>query len=228
MILRASNVKKTFSQGLSEPLEILKGVSLDVEKPETVAVLGRSGCGKSTFISILAGLESPSSGEVEILKRNFAHLSAGELNRFRARHIGIVFQQFHLLDHLTALENVRLPLDLNRVPNPDGLAMEMLDRVGLSARKDHFPGQLSRGECQRIAIARVLVMKPVVLLADEPTGSLDVKTGRDVIELIFRLVKEQGIALLMATHDLKVAERCDRRLYMNGGVLTAEPPPEFA
>jgi len=228
MILRALNIRKTFTQGLSEPLEILKGVSLEIEKPETVAIMGRSGCGKSTFISILAGLESPTEGEVEILEKNLAHLNAGELNRFRARHIGIVFQQFHLLDHLTALENVRLPLDLNRVPSPDQLALEMLDRVGLSARRNHFPAQLSRGECQRIAIARVLVMRPEVLLADEPTGSLDVKTGRDVIELIFRLVKEQGIALLMATHDLKVAERCDRRLYMNAGVLTPERPPEFA
>ncbi len=228
MILRASDIKKTFDQGLNEPLEILRGVSLEIDKPETVAIMGRSGCGKSTFISILAGLETPTSGEVEILGKNLARLSSAGLNRFRARHIGIVFQQFHLLDHLTALENVRLPLDLNRVPNPDRLALEMLDRVSLAPRRDHFPAQLSRGECQRIAIARVLVMRPEVLLADEPTGSLDVKTGRDVIELIFRLVKEQGIALLMATHDLKIAERCDRRLYMNAGVLSTERPQEFA
>lgn len=228
MILRALNVRKSYEQGLSEPLEILKGVSLTIEKPETVAIMGRSGCGKSTFISLLAGLETPSSGDIEVLGKNLAHLNARELNVFRARHIGIVFQQFHLLEHLTALENVRLPLDLNRLPDADQRALELLEKVGLGARREHFPAQMSRGECQRIAIARVLVMKPELLLADEPTGSLDVKTGRDVIDLIFRLASEQGIALVMATHDPKVAECCERRLYMNAGVLSDERPLEFA
>jgi len=226
VIVSAEKVTKSFSES-GTPLEILRGVSLKVEKPETVAIMGRSGCGKSTFISILAGLDQPTGGEVNILGRELSGLSSAELNRFRARHIGIVFQQFHLLGHLTALENVRLPLDLNRVEGADEKAKEMLRKVGLGHREDHFPDKLSRGECQRVAIARVLVMKPEVLLADEPTGSLDVKTGREVIDLIFNLVETEKIALVMATHDPKVAERCSKILYMDAGVLSSERPPTF-
>ncbi|HVK61757.1 MAG TPA: ABC transporter ATP-binding protein [Bdellovibrionales bacterium] len=226
MIVSAEKVTKSFSES-GTPLEILRGVSLKVEKPETVAIMGRSGCGKSTFISILAGLDQPTGGEVNILGRELSGLSSAELNRFRARHIGIVFQQFHLLGHLTALENVRLPLDLNRVEGADEKAKEMLRKVGLGHRENHFPDKLSRGECQRVAIARVLVMKPEVLLADEPTGSLDVKTGREVIDLIFNLVETEKIALVMATHDPKVAERCSKILYMDAGVLSSERPPTF-
>ncbi len=231
MILKAENVRKAFEQvgpdGNPEKLEILKGVSLTVDKPETVAIMGRSGCGKSTFISLLAGLDAPSSGEIEILSKKLAQFSDRDLNAFRARHIGIVFQQFHLLDHLTAFENVRLPLDLNRVADPDARAREMLEKVGLGHRADHFPDTMSRGECQRVAIARVLVMRPEILLADEPTGSLDVKTGRDVIDLIFKLAETEKLALVMATHDPKVAERCGRLLYMDSGVLGTERPAAF-
>jgi putative ABC transport system ATP-binding protein len=225
-LLKAEKITKNFQQG-EEQLEILRGVSLSVEKVETVAIMGRSGCGKSTFISLLAGLDSPSEGDVEILGKNLSKLSSRELNTFRARHIGIVFQQFHLLDHLTALENVRLPLDLNRLPEPDQRAKEMLERVGLGHRLKHFPDQMSRGECQRVAIARVLVMRPEILLADEPTGSLDVKTGREVIDLIFRLSESEKFALVMATHDPKVAERCGRLLYMEAGILSSTRPPSF-
>jgi putative ABC transport system ATP-binding protein len=223
VILKAQNIRKNFAE-----LEILKGVSLEVEKPETVAIMGRSGCGKSTFISLLAGLDSPTEGRVDVLKKDLAAFSDKDLNAFRARHIGIVFQQFHLLDHLTAFENVRLPLDLNRVDKPDEKAREMLAKVGLAHRADHFPNTMSRGECQRVAIARVLVMKPEILLADEPTGSLDVKTGRDVIDLIFKLAATERLALIMATHDPKVAEKCERLLYMDSGVLSTERPAAFA
>lgn len=226
MIVRATDIRKKYEQG-EEALEILRGVSLFVEKPETVAIMGRSGCGKSTFISLLAGLDSPSSGEIEILGRPLANLTNRELNAFRARHIGIVFQQFHLLEHLTALENVRLPLDLNGIDSPDEKAKEVLEKVGLAHRMNHFPDQMSRGECQRVAIGRVLVMKPEVLLADEPTGSLDVRTGRDVIELIFKLVESEKMALVMATHDPGIAERCSRLLYMDAGVLSNERPLGF-
>lgn len=226
MILRAENVMKHFNQG-DERLEILRGVSLGIEKPETVAIMGRSGCGKSTFISILAGLDSPSAGLVQVLDKDLSQMGSRELNSFRARHIGIVFQQFHLLDHLTALENARLPLDLNGISNPDERAAEMLKRVGLGHRFDHFPDQMSRGECQRVAIARVLVMKPEILLADEPTGSLDMKTGREVIDLIFELSAAEKFALVMATHDPKVAERCSRLLFMEAGQLSTTRPPSF-
>ncbi len=231
MILSAREVRKSFTQGagdsLNDELEILKGVSLEVVTPQTVAIMGRSGCGKSTFISLLAGLDAPTSGDVRILDRDLAALSSRDLNAFRARHIGIVFQQFHLLDHLNALENVRLPLDLNRVENPDQRAKEVLEKVGLGHRLEHFPETMSRGEQQRVAIARVLVMKPELLLADEPTGSLDVKTGREVIDLLFQLAATEKLALVMATHDPKVAERCERRLYMDEGVLSDRRPDSF-
>ncbi len=226
MILRAINVRKKFESG-DEALEILKGVSLQIERPETVAIMGRSGCGKSTFISLLAGLDTPSSGQIEVLGRELSGLSNRDLNAFRARHIGIVFQQFHLLDHLTALENVRLPLDLNRIEGGDEKAKQMLEKVGLGHRLQHFPEKMSRGECQRVAIARVLVMRPEVLLADEPTGSLDVRTGREVIDLIFRLAQSEGFALIMATHDPKVAEKCERLLFMDAGQISQERPSDF-
>ena len=231
MILKALDVTKSFppsSIDEGEALEILKGVSLEITAPETVAIMGRSGCGKSTFISLLAGLDQPTKGQIEVLGRPLAALTNRELNAFRARHVGIVFQQFHLLDHLTALENVRLPLDLNRSQSPDERAVEMLDRVGLGHRRSHFPDQMSRGECQRVAIARVLVMKPELLLADEPTGSLDLKTGREIIDLIFRLAASEKFALVMATHDPKVAERCGRLLFMDAGKLSVERPEGFA
>ncbi|MEK7358352.1 MAG: ABC transporter ATP-binding protein [Bdellovibrionota bacterium] len=227
MILSARDVRKSFSAGEEGSLEILKGVSLEVTKPQTVAIMGRSGCGKSTFISLLAGLDAPTSGTVRILDRELAGLSSRELNTFRAKHIGIIFQQFHLLDHLNALENVRLPLDLNRIDDSDARAKAMLEKVGLGHRLEHFPETMSRGEQQRVAIARVLVMKPELLLADEPTGSLDVKTGREVIDLLFQLAATEKLALVMATHDPKVAERCERRLYMDEGVLSDRRPDSF-
>jgi putative ABC transport system ATP-binding protein len=220
VILLAREVKKDFVSGV-ERLEILRGVSLEISEPETVSIMGRSGCGKSTFISLLAGLDTASSGSIEILGQNLDALRSGELNHFRARHIGIIFQQFHLLDHLTALENVRLPLDLNPgSENGDERARQMLAKVGLSHRADHFPETMSRGEQQRVAIARVLVMKPEVLLADEPTGSLDVKTGGEVIELLFDLVRSEKMALVMATHDPALAARCSRTFSMVDGQLT--------
>ncbi len=223
MILEAIDLKKNYLQGAT-PLEILKGVSLSIEKPLTVSIMGRSGCGKTTLISLLAGLDSPTSGEINVLGQSVVAMKAGELNRFRAKNIGIIFQQFHLLPHLTAFENVRLPLDLNQVENADQKAREVLAKVGLAARADHFPEQMSRGEQQRVAIARVLVMKPAVVLADEPTGSLDVRTGKDVIELLFKLASEEGIALVLVTHDPAVAARCSRHLYMEAGHLSDQPP----
>lgn len=221
MILNARDVKKSFADASGSGLQILKGVSLSVDQPTTVSIMGRSGCGKSTFISLLAGLDSATGGTVEVLNRNLDAMSGSELNHFRAKHIGIIFQQFHLLDHLTALENVRLPIDLNGgSPEGDARALEMLARVGLSHRADHFPETMSRGEQQRIAIARVLVMKPEIVLADEPTGSLDIKTGAEVIELLFSLVQSEKMVLVMATHDPALAARCDQQFTMIEGVLT--------
>ncbi len=225
MILRAAGVQKRYLQG-TDKLEILRGVDLEINEPQTVAIMGRSGCGKSTFITLLAGLDAPDEGRIEILDKNLAALGSRELNAFRAHKIGIIFQQFHLLDHLTAFENARLPLDLSGAADGDARAAAMVEKVGLGHRGHHFPDQLSRGECQRVAIARVLVMEPKLLLADEPTGSLDVKTGRDVIDLIFRLAASEKFALVMATHDPKVAERCSRIYYMDAGRLSTERPVE--
>ena len=236
MILRAREVKKSFpSSGVQSAsqndeetgnetgetrITILQGVSLTVEEPSTISIMGRSGCGKSTFISLLAGLDRASSGSIEILGKNLDSFSGADLNRFRAKHIGIIFQQFHLLDHLTALENVRLPIDLNGGSREgDARALEMLKRVGLAHRAHSFPETMSRGEQQRVAIARVLVMKPEIVLADEPTGSLDMKTGAEVIELLFNLVKSEKMVLVMATHDPALAARCDHHYTMTEGVL---------
>ncbi len=225
VILHADGVFKSYN---ATELNILKGVSVDIQAGETVAIMGRSGCGKSTFISLLAGLDLADRGVIQVLGQNLEKMSGQELNRFRAQKIGIIFQQFHLLEHLTAFENIRLPLDLNGISNSDALATEMLRQVRLDHRANHFPDQLSRGECQRVAIARVLVMKPAIILADEPTGSLDVRTGHDVMELLFELVSREGIALLMATHDPRVGQKCSRLLYMNEGVLSTTRPAEFS
>ena len=223
MILDAKNLTKNYKQGAGE-LEILKGVSLSIETPQTVSIMGRSGCGKTTLISLLAALDEPTGGSITILNKNLLAMNPAELNRFRARNIGIIFQQFHLLPHLTAFENVRLPLDLASIQDADQKARDVLAKVGLAHRADHFPDQMSRGEQQRVAIARVLVMKPALVLADEPTGSLDVKTGKDVIELLFRLAEEEKIALIVVTHDPAVAARCSRHLFMNAGHLSDQPP----
>jgi putative ABC transport system ATP-binding protein len=221
VILSAREVKKSFSSSGGESLAILQGVSIAIESPTTISIMGRSGCGKSTFISLLAGLDRTTAGTIEILGQNLDTFSGGQLNQFRAKHIGIIFQQFHLLDHLTALENVRLPIDLNGGSvDGDARAREMLTRVGLAHRAHHFPETMSRGEQQRIAIARVLVMKPEIVLADEPTGSLDIKTGAEVIELLFSLVKSEKMVLVMATHDPVLAARCERQYTMTEGVLT--------
>lgn len=222
MILQAENLRKDYHQGATR-LEILKGVSLQIKAPQTVSIMGRSGCGKTTLISLLAGLDRPTSGSISILDQDLLKMSASELNRFRARRMGIIFQQFHLLPHLTALENVRLPLDLNGIEGGDTKALETLEKVGLGHRASHFPEQMSRGEQQRVAIARVLVMKPALVLADEPTGSLDVKTGQEVIELLFKLAESEGIALVIVTHDPKVASRCQRHLAMDAGNLIEQP-----
>ena len=233
IVLRALDVRKVYAGRPGEPdLEILRGLSLDVSAGETIAVMGRSGCGKSTFLSLLAGLDRPTSGRVEINGRSWGEVPPRELNAYRAKTMGIVFQQFHLLDHLTALENARLPLDLatgggRPQANGDARARELLERVGLGARLRHFPGQMSRGEQQRCAIARTLAMDPSIVLADEPTGSLDARTGREVIDLLFQLAAEKRAALVLVTHDPALAARCARCVYLEDGSLSAARPEGF-
>ncbi len=227
-VLRVESLLKSYvipaqgaKSGTPERLQVLKGVSFEVRAGERLAIMGRSGGGKSTLLGCLSGLDHGDSGKVEVLGQDLQKMSSAELNGFRARSIGIVFQQFQLLDHFTALENVRLPLDLAGVETADAdkRASEKLQRVGLGSRQEHFPEQMSRGECQRVAIARVLAMGCPLIFADEPTGSLDVKTGQAVMDLLFESAKEVNAALVLVTHDPQLAARCDRILRIEDGRL---------
>lgn len=227
-VLEVKDVNKSFPLPVQDGetgasrLSVLGGVSFVVEPGETVAIMGPSGGGKSTLLSLLSGLDQPDRGQIMVLDRDIATMPSAELNAFRARSIGIVFQQFQLLEHFTALENVRLPLDLRGVParEADRIALEKLDRVGLKARSHHFPDQMSRGECQRVAIARVLAMGAPLIFADEPTGSLDAKNGKAVMDLLFASAKESGAAVVLVTHDAELAKRCHRTLKIENGQLS--------
>ena len=201
-------------------LTILNDLSFSLSPRETVAIVGASGSGKSTLLSILAGLDVPSSGRIQFQGQDFFSLNEDQRADFLARQMGFVFQSFQLLAHLTALENVMLPLELLGRPKAKEQATEMLDRVGLASRLSHYPRVLSGGEQQRVALARAFVVKPAVLLADEPTGSLDFATGERIMELIFRMNRDEGTTLVMVTHDQAIAARCDRRLEIEAGRLT--------
>lgn len=203
-------------------LTILDDVSFTLEPRQTVAIVGASGSGKSTLLSILAGLDTPSQGKVLIDGTDLFALDEDQRADLRARRMGFVFQSFQLLGHLTALENVMLPLELMGRPRARELALEMLERVGLAARTGHYPKVLSGGEQQRVALARAFVVQPALLLADEPTGSLDFATGERVMELIFRMNRELGTTLVMVTHDAAIAARCERRLVIEAGRLSEE------
>jgi len=201
------------------PLILLEGVDLTVFPGETVAVLGASGSGKSTLLGLLAGLDTPSHGRVLLDGQDLTTLDEDGRARLRARLLGFVFQSFQLLPGLTALENVMLPLELADAVDPAAEARVLLERVGLGARLGHLPSQLSGGEQQRVAIARAFAARPRLLLADEPTGNLDVRTGTRVVELLFGLNAEAGTTLVLVTHDSLLAEQCGRRLELEDGRL---------
>jgi putative ABC transport system ATP-binding protein len=220
LILEADSVHKAFASPAGE-IEVLRGVDLRVASGETVAIVGESGSGKSTLLSLLAGLDAPTRGRVLLDGADLAALSEGELARLRARRVGIVFQQFHLLSGLTALENVSLPLELQGEPEAEGRARAVIEQVGLAPRADHLPSRLSGGECQRVAIARALVVEPALLLADEPSGSLDAATGEAVDRLLFDLVERRGAALVLVTHSDRLAVACGRRLALERGRLVS-------
>jgi putative ABC transport system ATP-binding protein len=204
-------------------LAILSEVSLEIAAGESLAVVGVSGSGKSTLLGLLAGLDLPSSGEIHLAGECLNHLDEDGRARLRGQHVGFVFQSFQLLPSLTALENVMLPLELAGVAGAVSQATQLLQRVGLAARLDHYPKQLSGGEQQRVAIARAFAISPSVLFADEPTGNLDAATGERVSELLFSLNAEQGTTLVLVTHDEKLAARCSRRLRLDAGrVVTGE------
>lgn len=211
MILNISHVSKIYPQGQSQVVA-LNDISFQVQRGETWALLGPSGSGKSTLLSLLAGLDHPSLGQIEFEGTNLATLSEAQLTQFRASHIGFVFQRFHLMSQLTALENVSLPLEIRGINEAGALAEQALTQVGLSHRAHHFPAQLSGGECQRVAIARAAVVKPPLLLADEPSGNLDQETGLQVTQLLFDMVSSENMTLILVTHNEELALRCQHQL----------------
>jgi putative ABC transport system ATP-binding protein len=222
MMIKVEQLTKSYRQGHTDVV-VLKNLNLSVLKGETIAILGHSGSGKTTLLSILAGLEKPTEGKLFLNNSPIHQMNERDLTTFRAQHLGIVFQQYHLLDNLTALENVQLPLEIlgNKKKEGNSLPEYLLEEVGISqqvnGRQHHFPHQLSGGECQRVAIARALVNQPSILLADEPSGNLDKKTGEKVMNLLFNLVKSHKTTLLLVTHNEELAKQCDRKLILEEG-----------
>jgi putative ABC transport system ATP-binding protein len=203
------------------PVAILRGIDLGVAEGEAIAVVGPSGSGKSTLLMVIAGLERATSGHVAVLETDYSGLDEDGLARLRAANIGIVFQSFHLVPTMTALENVALPLEFLDHADAFGEARSALAEVGLAHRESHFPGQLSGGEQQRVAIARALSTSPALILADEPTGNLDLRTGAEVMDLLFGLKQRTGATLILITHDRSLAKRCDRIVSLADGRIAS-------
>ena len=203
-------------------LQILRDIDFALKTKETAAIVGASGSGKSTLLSIVAGLDTPTSGTVRLAGVDMFAMDEDDRAALRAQKVGFVFQSFQLLGNLTALENVMLPLELADRKDARAAATEMLGRVGLSQRLNSYPKVLSGGEQQRVALARAFVVRPAVLLADEPTGSLDFATGEKIMELMFDLNREQGTTLVLVTHDKSIAARCDRRITIEAGRMLEE------
>jgi putative ABC transport system ATP-binding protein len=215
-MIEVRHVSKTVSDATGT-LSILQDVDFSLARGQTVAIVGASGSGKSTLLSIVAGLDTPSAGTVHLDGVNLFTLTEDQRAALRAQRVGFVFQSFQLLGNLTALENVMLPLELAGRRDAREAATQMLQRVGLAERLGHYPKVLSGGEQQRVALARAFVVQPAVLLADEPTGSLDFATGERIISLMFELNREQGTTLVLVTHDRDIAARCDRRILIEAG-----------
>jgi putative ABC transport system ATP-binding protein len=220
VLLSARGIGKTVKSGIND-LVILQDIELEIIQGEAVAIVGASGSGKSTLLALLAGLDTPSAGGVSIDGQDLFSLDEDARARLRARRVGFVFQSFQLLPSLTALENAALPLELSDEENPMGRAKDMLTRVGLGERLGHYPRHLSGGEQQRVALARAFVVRPKLLFADEPTGSLDAASGRAVIDLLFELNREQGATLILVTHDEALAARCGRSVRLVAGRISS-------
>lgn len=221
--LQAEQINKTVPTS-DGPLTILDDISFSILTGESISIVGASGSGKSTLLGILAGLDTPTSGRIQLMGKPFSSLDEDERARCRGKTLGFVFQSFQLIPHLTALENAMLPLELRGVES--GLArteaITWLTKVGLLERLHHFPRTLSGGEQQRVALARAFIGKPAMLFADEPTGSLDEQTGAKIIELLFALNQHTGSTLILVTHDVTLAKRCGRQLHLQGGRLLPE------
>jgi len=219
MILEVKDVCKSFHQPRSTILEVLNRVNFNLEAGETTAIIGQSGSGKTTLLSLIAGLDSPDHGQVILDGENLCSMKENRLARYRALKIGIVFQQFHLMPHLSARENIGLPLEILKQEQIKKRTDVMLEKVGLIDRQHHLPGQLSGGECQRVAIARALIVKPALLLADEPTGNLDITTGEKVAKLLFDLVERENKTLILVTHNQNLADQCCKIRILDRGKL---------
>jgi putative ABC transport system ATP-binding protein len=222
MMIAVRNLVKTIRHGARE-VEIIRGVNFEVPPQQFVAIMGPSGSGKSTLLGLMAGLDAPSSGSIVIDGVDITSLNENDLAQLRGKKLGFVFQSYHLIPTLTALENVLLPIEFSGGANgAAGRAEHLLESVGLIDRRDHYPVQLSGGEQQRIAIARAFVMKPSVLLADEPTGNLDSENGKHVLELLIRLNQEQGTTLVLVTHDEMLASHAQRRIVLRDGRIVED------
>ncbi|WP_417498586.1 ABC transporter ATP-binding protein [Methylophaga sp.] len=216
--IKVTNLTHTVSANTGD-LTILKGISLDIQEGESVAIVGASGSGKSTLLGLLAGLDVNTSGEIYLYNHAFSAMDEEQRALLRGQYVGFIFQSFHLLPSLQAVENVMLPAELKGDKDARQKAETLLEKVGLSHRLTHYPNQLSGGEQQRVAIARAFASSPKILFADEPTGNLDEGNGRIIIEQLFEMNKEQGTTLVMVTHDNHLAEKCDRQLVMSAGQL---------
>ena len=221
-VLEVSHLAKTVDT-VDGPLTILHDINFSVAEGESLAIVGASGSGKSTLLGLLAGLDSPSKGHVLLMDRDISAANEDQRAQIRSQHVGFVFQSFQLIDHLTALENVQLPLELAGMPRVEAAAKAQvwLEKVGLSERLKHRPKTLSGGEQQRVALARAFVTEPDILFADEPTGSLDEQNGLKIIQLLFQLNQELGSTLILVTHDMALASRCERQMVLNNGRVVA-------
>ncbi|WP_274627188.1 ABC transporter ATP-binding protein [Arvimicrobium flavum] len=222
-VIELRDVSLTLGEGASS-VHVLKGISLDVAVGEATGIVGPSGSGKSTLLMVLAGLERVDAGTVKIAGELLNGKSEDQIAAFRGRNVGIVFQSFHLIPNMTALENVAVPLELAGRRDAFEAAARELAAVGLSERLTHYPGELSGGEQQRVAIARALAPEPRILIADEPTGNLDQATGRQIADLLFAEAAERGMTLVLVTHDPALAARCSRQVAMRSGRIEARPP----
>lgn len=221
MKITVDKISKSYTQG-GEKISALKDVSLHIPSGSTLSIVGHSGSGKTTLLSILAGLERPDSGSVSLDNSVITQMNEKDLTVFRAKQMGIVFQQYHLMPHLSALENVLLPLEINHISNAKERAQEVLAKVGLEKRMTHLPSQLSGGENQRVAIARAMVHAPAVVFADEPSGSLDLKNGQWIMQLLLDLTTFSKTTLVLVTHDNQLAKLCQHSIHLRDGLVQNE------
>ncbi len=220
-VIKLDGVHLTLGDGASK-VHVLKGIDLEIGYGQSVGVVGPSGSGKSTLLMVMAGLERIDEGMIQLAGKDFSNLSEDQLASFRGRNIGIVFQSFHLIPNMTALENVAVPLELAGIDDAFERATSELEAVGLGERLTHYPAQMSGGEQQRVAMARALVPQPKILIADEPTGNLDENTGVQIADLLFEQQKKRGMTLVLVTHDATLASRCERILHVRSGEIEEE------